>query len=242
VHVRVTKPDLPVNRLLATLPAAERQHFLAGCSSVELAFAEVLVEPYERIRHVYFPLDSFISLIKPIDKRATLEVGLVGDEGMLGVSLILDVDLSPLHAVVQGQGSALRMKRSTFRRELAQLPALQILLKQYLYVMLDQLAQTAVCSRFHVVEARKLIRYSRENIAILNRVGLESAYCECYATDNAVYARILSQDQVAETPGVRNSPLRRCHWLYAQRPVRGQPGYLSSASGSRRSNSRFTTS
>ena len=150
----LTNPVLAANRLLAGLPRKDRQRFLTDCEPVELAFAEVLAEPGERIRHVYFPTESFISQVKPIDKRANLEVGLVGDEGMLGISLILGMDISPLHAVVQGEGTALRMNAATFRRELAQSPALQRGLKRYLYVIMSQLAQTAACTRFHLVEAR----------------------------------------------------------------------------------------
>jgi CRP-like cAMP-binding protein len=81
-------------------------------------------------------------------------VGLVGDEGMLGIPLILGVDVSPLRAMVQGEGTALRMNATAFRRELAQNTALQRGLMRYLCVMLGQLAQTAACTRFHVVEAR----------------------------------------------------------------------------------------
>ena len=151
----LTKPMPAANRLLAALPRKDRERFLAGCEPVELAFAEVLAEPDARIRHVYFPTESFISLVTPTtDGRDSLEVGLVGDEGMLGVSLILGVDVSPLHAVVQGPGSALRMGIAPFRRELALSSALLRELKRYLYVMLGQIAQTAACTRYHVVEER----------------------------------------------------------------------------------------
>jgi CRP-like cAMP-binding protein len=148
------KPLPTTNRLLAALPRTDRLRFLAGCEPVELAFAEILAEPCERICHVYFPTESFISLTTTIDERGTLEVGLVGNEGMLGVSLLLGVDLSPLHALVQGSGPALRMDAAAFRRELEQSSALERLLKRYLYVTMGQLAQMAVCTRFHVVEAR----------------------------------------------------------------------------------------
>lgn len=143
------------NRLLAALSHRDRQHFLACCTPVELEFAEILAEPGERIDHVYFPIESVISLVTPAIKGcATLEAGLIGDEGMLGASLILGVETSPLRALVQGSGSALRMRAALFRRELEQSCALQRKLKCYLYLLLAQSAQTTACVHFHVVEAR----------------------------------------------------------------------------------------
>jgi CRP-like cAMP-binding protein len=140
--------------LIEALPRRDRERFLAACESVELGFSEILAEPGERIRHVYFPTTSFISLVSTIDGSENLEVGLVGDEGMLGITLILKVNVSPLHAVVQGAGPALRMNVAPFRRELESSPTLQRGLKRYLYVVMGQLMQTAACTRFHVVEAR----------------------------------------------------------------------------------------
>ncbi len=142
------------NRLLAALPRKERLHFLAGCETVELVFGKVLHKSDDPIRHVYFPIQGMISIIAPMDGRASLEVGIVGNEGMLGTALLLGVNVSPMHALVQGAGSALRMSAAAFRRELVHSPALRLALQRYLHVVMEQLAQTAACTRFHDVNDR----------------------------------------------------------------------------------------
>ena len=143
-----------VNRLLEVLPSSDLRRVLAECETVELAFGDVLYTPGERLRDVYFPTGSFISLIMPVDTSSSLEVGLIGNEGMFGIPLVLGVDVSPVRAVVQGAGAALRMDAASFCRELGRSPALKRKIDRYAFVQLSQLAQTAACTRFHVVEAR----------------------------------------------------------------------------------------
>jgi CRP-like cAMP-binding protein len=142
-----------VNRLIDALPTMDRRRVLAEFENVELVFADVLYNLGETLNDVYFPLGCFISLIMPIDDTS-LEVGLVGSEGMLGIPLALGVNVSPVRAVVQGAGSALRMGAASFRRELERSPALQRAIARYAFVRASQLAQLAGCTRFHVIEAR----------------------------------------------------------------------------------------
>ena len=149
-----TQRATAVNRLLEALPSSDLRRLLAECETLELAFADVLYTAGERLSHVYFPISSFISLIMPIDDSSSLEVGMVGNEGMFGITLALGVDVSPVRAVVQGAGSALRMGAASFCNELGRSPALQREIDRYVFVHLTQLAQTAGCTRFHVVEAR----------------------------------------------------------------------------------------
>jgi CRP-like cAMP-binding protein len=142
------------NQLLAGLPQALRQRLLARFEPVELRLSQVLCTSGERMRYAYFPTHSFISLIAPLEGHAGLEVGLVGDEGMVGISLMLGIEAAPMHALVQGAGAAWRMESGALLTELRRSPPLQQLLNRYLYVTLTQLAQTAACTRYHVVEAR----------------------------------------------------------------------------------------
>ncbi|GHC23089.1 Crp/Fnr family transcriptional regulator [Aidingimonas halophila] len=148
-------PAFPAaNRLLQELPAVEHAAFMAACEPVNLVFGKVLVEPGALIEQVYFPLDGFISLIVSLDDGDRLEVAMAGREGMMGVSLLLGVEESPLCALVQGAGMALRMDAARFRSLLSSCPVLQQRLQRYLYVVIGQLARTAACTHFHQVEAR----------------------------------------------------------------------------------------
>jgi CRP-like cAMP-binding protein len=144
----------PHNLLLAAFPAAARRRLLARREPIELAVADVLAEPGDPIRYVFFPVESFVSLIVSIDGGAQLEVGLVGNEGMVGTSLLLGVGVAPLRALVQGAGSAWRVEAAAFSREIALTSAVHARLARYVQVQLTQLAQNSACVRFHVIEAR----------------------------------------------------------------------------------------
>lgn len=150
-----TKPRAPAaNRLLAALPKKEYQRLLPELERVALPFAEVLYESGARIRHVYFPNDSIVSLLAEVADRSTLEVGLVGKEGVAGVSVFMGVDASPHRAVVQGAGTAMRMKASALRKESDGAGSLRRVLHLYAHLLLTQVSRTAACNRFHTVDAR----------------------------------------------------------------------------------------
>jgi CRP-like cAMP-binding protein len=142
------------NHLLAAIPRSEYQRLLAGLEPVTMTFGEVLYEPGEPIRHVYFPGVCLVSLLTLVDRHLALEVGLVGNEGMVGVPLALGDGVSSIRALVQGAGVAMRMESSNFLRELRRSPHLQHALNRYTHTLMVQVAQTAACNRFHVVEER----------------------------------------------------------------------------------------
>jgi CRP-like cAMP-binding protein len=142
------------NHLLQALPRSDLSRMLAGCETVQLAAETVLYSPGDRLRDVFFPVSGFISLIMHVDDSVLLEVGLVGSEGMFGIPLALGVDVSPMRAVVQGPGFALRLNNAQFLLELERSSSLRHQIGRYVCVRLTQLAQTSVCTRFHVVEAR----------------------------------------------------------------------------------------
>lgn len=144
----------PLNHLLADLPAKERQRLIGQCESVELIFNETLTEPGDTLQYAWFPNQSFISLTVPIDARSNLEVGMIGNEGMLGNTLVLGINTAPLHALVQGAGQALRISAVNLQQQIKHSPILEAMLKKYLYVSVVQLSQTAGCTRFHLIEAR----------------------------------------------------------------------------------------
>lgn len=142
------------NQLIAQLPRKDRQSLLAACVSVRLELGEVLCQAGKFTSHVYFPVSGYVSMLAEVAGHPGLEVGLVGREGMIGASLSLGVDRSPLLAMVQGAGSARRMSSADFLLELAQNKKLQSQVGRYLYINMVQLASTATCLRYHLIGPR----------------------------------------------------------------------------------------
>lgn len=142
------------NRLLAALPKKEYRRLLPQLEQVAMPFAEIIYEPGDVIRHVYFPNDSIVSLLSVVAEHSTLEVGLVGNEGMAGLPVFMGVSTSHNRALVQGAGTAMRMKAAELRAESERLGPLHRLLRRYAHSLLTQVSQTAACNRFHMVDAR----------------------------------------------------------------------------------------
>lgn len=144
----------PTNRLLGFLPISDYRRLILKCESVEKMPNDVLNNAGDKILHVYFPTQCIISLMKHIDVDKDLEVGMIGNEGMLGSTLLLGVDTLPFTAVIQQAGITLRMPTETFAYELEQSVVFQKLIKRYTKVLFSQLVQNAACTRFHIVESR----------------------------------------------------------------------------------------
>jgi len=142
------------NHLLEQLPPRARQHLIASCERVDLVLEEVLCDAGQVIRHVYFPIHGFISLLALMDGHPGLEVGMVGREGVLGASVSLGVAVAPLRALVQGAGEAWRMRSEDFLAELSRSDVLQRNLHRYNYVRMAQLARNTTCLHYHLVGPR----------------------------------------------------------------------------------------
>jgi CRP-like cAMP-binding protein len=231
-RITAAKRGAVANSVLSALPRAEHRRLLAGLEPVALKFGQVLYEPERPVLHVYFPIDSVVCLMTTAEELQALGTGLVGCEGMVGIALALDTEVSSDRALVIATGTALRMEARGFQEALRQSPVLQRELHRYAYAKLA-LARNAVgCNCFHAARARlarwllmisdrvrspaffstqefladvlgvrrctitetaghlqrrQLISYSRGNIRILDRSGLEGVSCACYRRIETLY-------------------------------------------------------
>jgi CRP-like cAMP-binding protein len=142
----------PQNHLLAALPETELERLLPHLEVVPMELGGVLYESGSRLRDVYFPTNSIVSLLYVMTDGSSAEIAVVGNEGIIGVALFMGGETTPSRAVVQSAGSAYRLKGKLLKQEFNRSGALQHLLLRYTQALLTQMAQTAVCNRHHSVD------------------------------------------------------------------------------------------
>lgn len=223
------------NRILDALPPDYFNRLADQLEPFDLTTGKILHEPEMPIEYVYFPTDGIVSLLATLEGGETVEAGVIGREGMVGISIVLGVDTTTCQALVQGNGSALRMKAKSLRSLVKNGGPLHDLLLLYIHTVFTQIAQTAGCNRVHPLNERLarwlllthdrlgrdefrltheflarmlgtrragvsvaasalreagLIDYTRGDVTVLNRAGLEEASCECYLIVKAEFDRL----------------------------------------------------
>jgi CRP-like cAMP-binding protein len=177
--VEVLSSESKKNHLLAALPHAESQRWLLRLEPVDLSLGEVLYESGVSLSHVYFPTTAIISLLYVMENGASAEIAIVGNEGIVGISLFMGGESTTSRAVVQSAGKGFRLKARLMKQEFHRAgPALHLLLR-YTQALITQMSQTAVCNR------------PRGQITVLDRAALEKRSCECYAVVKKEYDRLL---------------------------------------------------
>lgn len=144
----------PTNLLLASLSQKDYVNILSISKLVEIHSGEILGEPGQDIKYVYFPINCYISLQKYIDKETSMEIGIIGPKGFYGLNHVLGVKVTLLRAVVEVSGTALSISSKLFIKMCEKNAALKLKLQNYAYVRMSQLSQTTGCNRFHVLDAR----------------------------------------------------------------------------------------
>ncbi len=224
------------NHLLDALPSSDYERIASHLEPIRLSLGEALYESGGQLRHVYFPTTSIVSLLYVMEDGASAEIAIVGNEGILGVSLFMGGDTTPSRAIVQSAGHAFRLRADFLKEEFARFGPTMHLLLRYTQALITQMAQTAVCNRHHSVDQQLcrwlllsldrlqsnelsmtqelianmlgvrregvteaagrlqkagLIRYSRGQITVLDRAGVEARSCECYQVVKAEFDRLL---------------------------------------------------
>lgn len=142
------------NFLLSLLPLQDQERILQDCEQVELQLRQVLIEAEERIQHIYFPTSGGVSHLVVLSDGSSIECGMTGNDGFIGLSGYLGAEISPLRSIVQVPGSALRLTTTRLRYYADELPRLQTLLSRYNDFLLAMAAQSAACNRLHSVTQR----------------------------------------------------------------------------------------
>jgi len=174
-----------MNRLLAVLPSAEWERWLPELEAVEMPLGQVLHESGSTLRHVYFPTTAIVSLLYVMENGASAQIAMVGNEGLVGISLFMGGESTPSRAVVQRAGQGLRLRAQLLKDEFNRAGPVLHLLLRYTQALITQMAQTAVCNRHHALD-QQLCRWLLQS---LDRVQ--------------GHELLMTQEQIAHTLGVR---------------------------------------
>jgi CRP-like cAMP-binding protein len=145
-------PDPKTNHLLAALPLEYLQRWMKQLEPVELALGQVLYESGRTLSHVYFPTTAIVSLLYVMENGASAEIAVVGNEGVVGISLFMGGESTPSRAVVQSAGRGLRLNSRTVKQEFELAGPVMHLLLRYTQALITQMSQTAVCNRHHSLD------------------------------------------------------------------------------------------
>ena len=148
----VETPTPLQNHLLAALPVEDQNRLFPQLQLVPLPLGKVLYESGDTLRHVYFPTDSIVSLLFVMESGASAEISVVGNEGLVGISLFMGGESTPSRAIVQSGGSAYQLPGQRLKDEFYRHGELQLLLLRYTQALITQMSQTAVCNRHHTVD------------------------------------------------------------------------------------------
>jgi CRP-like cAMP-binding protein len=230
--------DAHLNHLLAALPAAEFDRLKENLEPVKLTLGEVIYESGEQLEYIYFPTTAIVSLLYIMENGSTAEIGMAGNDGLVGIALYMGGSTTPNRAVVQSAGNAFRLRSKALKFEFGLGGTFQNILLRYTQYLMTQISQTAVCNRLHTVEQqlcrwllinhdllqtnklimthdlianmlgvrregvsiaaghlqdKKLIKYVRGTITMLDRKKLEDAACECYGVVKEEYDRLMGK-------------------------------------------------
>jgi CRP-like cAMP-binding protein len=150
--VNATPDDPRTNQLLAALPDSEWLRWQSHLEQVSMPLGQVLYEPGGTLSHVYFPTDSIVSLLYVMENGASAEIAVVGNEGIVGISLFMGGESTPSRAVVQSAGDGYRVRAQMMKEEFNRAGPVLHLFLRYTQALITQMAQTAVCNRHHSLD------------------------------------------------------------------------------------------
>jgi CRP-like cAMP-binding protein len=242
------------NRLLELLGINEFERLRSHFEDVSFEYKQTLYQPNTPIEWVYFPVKGVASLVNTMRDGSEVEVGTIGNEGMVGLPVVLGDNVTPTHAYVQVPGSGLRLSSSILREAMRESVSTRTVMLHYAHAFLSQVTQLAACAHLHSVDQRccrwllmthdrvqtdnflltqeffammlgvrrtsvttvanklkrrKMIDYKRGHVTVLDRAGLESCSCECYAAMKVEFDRLLGSPLGPIEPEPEAQPTRR---------------------------------